>query len=70
MCIFEYDEEKHMRSERAEWLKIGLDTLSMLLKSLMEAGKTEEVQRVLSDKDYREQLCREYLQKETTLIQP
>ena len=64
VSIFEYDEEKHMKSEREEWrtegLKTGLDNLSLLLKSLMETGKTEELQRVLSDKEYREQLYWEY----------
>ncbi len=68
VSIFEYDEEKHMKSEREEWreigraegLKTGLDNLSQLLKSLMDAGKTEEMQRVLSDEEYRKQLYREY----------
>lgn len=76
MSIFEYDEEKHMQCEREEWreigraeglnegLKAGLD----ILKALMDTGKTEEIQRALSDKDYREQLYREYLQKETTPV--
>lgn len=63
VSIFEYDEEKHMKSEWEEGLKTGLDNLSLLLKSLMETGKTEELQRVLSDKEYREQLYREYFPK-------
>ncbi len=73
VSIFEYDEEKHMRSERKEWREIGYregreegietgsDNLAKLLQSLTEAGKTEEVTRVLNDRDYRKQLCREYL---------
>ena len=76
VSIFEYDEEKHMKSERKEWreigyregheagrkegLKIGNDTLQ-ILQILMDAGKTEEVKRALSDSAYREQLYREYL---------
>lgn len=80
MSIFEYDEEKHMKSERKEWreigyreglayghekglaegLKISNDTLQ-ILQTLMDAGKTEEVKRALSDSAYREQLYREYL---------
>ncbi len=79
MSIFEYDEEKHMKSEREEWreigrtegriegrtegLQIGLDNLSLLLNSLMNAGKSEEVQHALSDRAYREQLYREYFSK-------
>lgn len=76
MSIFEYDEEKHMKSEREEWREIGreegrkeglnagLDNLSRLLQSLMDAGKTEEVQRVLSDSVYREQLYQAYFPKD------
>lgn len=84
MSIFEYDEEKHMKSERKEWreigyregreeglaagreaghaegIKIGSDTLARLLKSLMDAGETEKLQRALSDSSYREQLYQEY----------
>lgn len=71
VSIFEYDEEKHMKSEREEWreigreegLKTGLDNLSQLLKSLMDTGKTEELQRALSDSTYREQLYWEYFPK-------
>lgn len=82
VSIFEYDEEKHMKSERKEWreigyregleegrekgliegLKISNDILHML-QTLMDAGKTEEVKRALSDSAYREQLCREYFPK-------
>ncbi len=80
VSIFEYDEEKHMQCEREEWREIGraeglnegrkdgLNAGLDLLKALMDDGKTTEVQRALSDKDYREQLYREYLQKETTSV--
>lgn len=75
VSIFEYDEEKHLKSERREWRKIGYreglaagreegcTLLSQLLKSLMDAGKTEEFQRALSDSEYREKLFREYFPK-------
>lgn len=89
VSIFEYDEEKHMKSERKEWREIGRkegivvgrkegiivgqeegrDNLASLLQSLTDAGKTMEVQRVLADKDYREQLCREYF-SEKDLVRP
>ncbi len=71
VSIFEYDEEKHMKSERKEWREIGYkeeleegrktsnETLQ-LLKSLIDAGKIEDVKRALSDSSYREQLHREY----------
>ncbi len=64
MSIFEYDEEKHMKSERKEWREIGrkegLKAGFDIIKSLMDAGKYEEAKRALSDNDYREQLCQNY----------
>lgn len=79
MSIFEYDEEKHMKSERKEWweigyreghgdgvaegLKTGSNNLAGLLQSLMDAEKTEEVKRVISDSDYQKNLLKEYLQE-------
>lgn len=63
MSIFEYDAEKHIKSEREEWFKKGLNDLSIILKSLWDAGKTEELQHALSDNEYREQLLQEYLLK-------
>ena len=66
MSIFEYDEEKHMQSEREEWREIGRKEghtdLARILKELMDANKTEELKRALTDLEYREQLCREYNQ--------
>ena len=67
MSIFEYDEEKHMKSERKEWREIGrkegLKAGFDIIKSLMDAGKYEEAKRALSDNDYREQLCQIIFQK-------
>lgn len=68
MSIFEYDEEKHIRSERKEWREIGLEEglakgetrALQLVQRLTESGKTEEMKRALSDPAYREQLYREY----------
>ena len=80
VSIFEYDEEKHMKSERKEWREIGYqeglaaglekggDTLARLLQSLTAAGKTEEVNRVLLDSDYRKKLLEEYFQKENSPV--
>ena len=72
MSIFEYDEEKHMKSERKEWLNKGLekgsDTLAVLLQSLMDAGKSEEVNRVLNDNDYRRKLLEESFAEESSLV--
>ena len=90
VSIFEYDEEKHMKSERKEWREIGYregredglavgreegivtgreegsDTLAQLLQSLTAAGKSEEIDRVLHDSNYRKQLLSDYFQKENT----
>ncbi len=64
VSIFEYDEEKHIQSERKEWREIGREEgenkVLQLMQKLMEAGKTGEMKRALSDPAYREQLYREY----------
>ena len=93
MSIFEYDEEKHMKSERKEWREIGRkegltegmvvgrkegltegmvagrkegsDNLAGLLKSLIDAGKHEDANRVLYDSEYRKNLLEKYLQENT-----
>ncbi|MCM1135363.1 MAG: hypothetical protein NC400_07275, partial [Clostridium sp.] len=67
VSIFEYDEEKHMKSEREEWRNIGRkegyregqDKLAELLQKLMDSGRMEEMKRALSDSEYRENLYRE-----------
>lgn len=64
MSIFEYDEEKHMKSEREWAYKTGHEDgerrLAKLLQTLMDAGQNAEMSRVLSDAAYREQLYREH----------
>ena len=83
MSIFEYDEEKHMKSERewaynnglqdgrteglAEGKRLGLtegkqlgeQRLLKLYQLLSESGRTKDLNRILSDKTYREQLYQE-----------
>lgn len=71
VSIFEYDEEKHMKSEREEWRSIGReegrkegieegqDKLARLLQTLIDDGRGEELGRVLSDHEYREKLYQE-----------
>ena len=68
MCITEYDEyktmEKFKREGREEGWKEGREEgearLSSLLKTLMEQGKNEDVQRVLDDKEFRKQMYKKY----------
>ena len=64
MSIFEYDEEKHMRNERKEGREEGRaegeDIAFALMKKLIEDGRNEDVNRVLTDKKYRDQLYHYY----------
>ena len=74
MSIFEYDEEKHIQSERKEWHEIGRkegriegliegeNKAFKLMQKLTEAGRTDELKHALSDREYREWLYREYEQ--------
>lgn len=76
VSIFEYDEEKHMKSERKEWREIGYregheagsDNLARLLQSLIDAGKSAEVNRVISDSDYRQKLLQEYFPEKNCTV--
>lgn len=60
MSIFEYDEEKHMRSEREEGREEGREEAFELMQKLIEAERSEDMKHALSDREYREQLYREY----------
>ena len=63
VSIFEFDEEKFLKSEREESKKEGQkegeEKLAGLLRGLMDAGKMEEMKRALSDREYREKLYQE-----------
>ena len=72
MSIFEYDEEKHMKSER-EWaynnglaegkqlgIKEGEQRILKLQQLLLESGRNKDLNRILIDEAYREQLYQEY----------
>ena len=56
--------EKFKREGREEGWKEGREEgearLSSLLKTLMEQGRNEDVQRVLVDKEFREQMYKKY----------
>lgn len=68
MSIFEYDEEKHLKCIREEWRKIGQEEgrkegeerYSQLIQTLLDAGRNDDIKRVLSDPKYRKQLYQEY----------
>ena len=72
VSIFEYDEEKHMKSER-EWaynngledgerlgIEKGEQRLINLQQLLLNAGRNDDLTRAINDKNYREQLYKDY----------
>lgn len=64
MCIFEFDEEKYIASEREDAYKNGFEEgreegqkgLLRLQKFLIDAGRANELIKVIDDQAYREQL--------------
>ena len=76
MILTEYDEQAHIKSEKeisyeegkAEGLKAGReegreegeDALAKLIKCLQEDARIEDINKALSDKEYRKQLMQEY----------
>ncbi len=60
VSIFEYDEEKHLKNLREEGKKEGEKHFSRLIQALLDDGRNDDLKRVLSDPEYREQLYREY----------
>lgn len=64
VSIFEYDEEKHMRSERElaynNGLQDGEQRLIKLQQLLLNSGRNDDLTRAINDKAYREQLYKEY----------
>lgn len=66
--IFEYDEQKYLEMERrdaeergkAQGEKLGEERLGRLLTALFQSGKLEEAQRAAADKEFRNQLYKEY----------
>ena len=64
MSIFEYDEEKHLKSEIEIWKQAGIiegeSRLTKLLQLMMQGNQSENVEKVLADLEYREKLYKEY----------
>ena len=68
MSIYEYDEEKHMRMEREasfeagmqEGKAVGEDRVNQLIQKLLEAGRTEDITKAVKDREYQEELFREF----------
>ena len=71
MCIFEFDEEKYMQMERENAYQNGFESgqkkgfedgenkLLQLVRFLKEAERNADLDRILSDQNYREQLYKE-----------
>lgn len=59
MLLAEYDEQAHIESEREIALKEGEERMAKLIQLLMAAGRTEDVNRAIVDREYREQLYAE-----------
>lgn len=76
MSIFEYDEEKHLTSEREIWKQAGIlegkqagilegrqegeSRLAKLLELMLQGNKKDNVEKALADAEYREKLYKEY----------
>ena len=68
MSIFEYDEEKHLTSEREIWRQEGIlegrqegeSRLAKLLELMLQENKKDNVEKALADAEYREKLYKEY----------
>ena len=59
VSIFEYDEEKHLKNIREEGKKREKH-FSRLIQALLDADRNDDLRRVLSDPECREQLHYEY----------
>lgn len=59
VCIFEYNEELHLKTVKEEGIEIGEYRLAELLKYLNASGRQEDINRALSDSDYRQELYQE-----------
>ena len=60
MLLTEYNEAKAMELFREEGRAQGMNTLSALIKRLLDLGRTEDVARVTSDPAYRDKLIAEF----------
>lgn len=68
MCIFEFDEEKYMESEREYAYKNGFEEgerrILQLIQFLKDEERNEDISLALSNPAYREQLYRDLSERE------
>ena len=64
MILTEYDEQAHIKSEKEisyeEGRKEGTNSLAQLIQHLLKDKRMEDIDRVTSDEEYRNQLMEEY----------
>ena len=60
MSIFEYDEEKHLKSEREFGMQAGELRVNTLILKLAESGREAEIIKAATDKAYQEKLFKEF----------
>lgn len=64
MLLTEYDEQAHIKNEREIALEEGRvegeERLSKLVRILLENGRNDDLNRAMTDADYRKQLYQEY----------
>ena len=60
MSIYEYDEELHLKTLYEEGVEAGMERgesrLAELLQTLIDAGRSEDARRAISEPEYRKQL--------------
>lgn len=59
MLLTEYDEQSHLENERKISLEEGVERLNALNKKLIELGRTEDMIRATTDKDFQQKLFKE-----------
>lgn len=64
MCLFEYDQEKHLQQERddskEEGRREGMDRVNRLVELLLSQGRQEDLKRSVTDREYQEKLMKEF----------
>lgn len=60
MILTEYDEKKHLRNIREEGREEGIEKINTLNCLLIEANRMDDVARAAKDKQFQEQLFKEF----------
>lgn len=64
MCLFEYDQEKHLQQERDDSKEEGrreeMDRVNRLVELLLSQGRQEDLKRSVTDREYQEKLMKEF----------